>query len=107
MLVDLLAHGYDTIPVNPREPELEGRKCVAQVSELPDDVCGLSIITPPKVTEQIVEAAALKGIRRLWMQPGAESAKAVQRAEELGLSVIANGPCILVALRTHRKSGGG
>jgi hypothetical protein len=30
------------------------------------------------------------------MQPGAESAKALRRAGELGLSVIAVGPCLLV-----------
>ena len=34
----------------------------------------------------------------VWMQPGAESANAVARAEELGLHPIAGGPCLLVAL---------
>jgi hypothetical protein len=32
------------------------------------------------------------------MQPGAESPRAIDRAKELGLKVIAGGPCILVAL---------
>jgi hypothetical protein len=32
------------------------------------------------------------------MQPGAESDRAIERAEELGLSVIAGGPCVLVGL---------
>ena len=32
------------------------------------------------------------------MQPGAESVEAVRAAEELGLSVIAGGPCLLVVL---------
>jgi hypothetical protein len=32
------------------------------------------------------------------MQPGAESAAAIDLAEELGVSVIAGGPCLLVVL---------
>ena len=40
---------------------------------LPGPVHGVSIITPPEVTERVVEDAARPGIRRLWMQPGAES----------------------------------
>jgi GT2 family glycosyltransferase/predicted CoA-binding protein len=101
VLVALLAHGYDAIPVNPREPEIEGRSSVASVADLPDGVDGLSVITPPTITEQVVEAAAARGIRRVWMQPGADSAAAVARGRELGLEIIAGGPCILVALRSR------
>ena len=56
-------------------------------------------MTPPAVTEKIVEQAHAAGIHHLWMQPGAESDRAIERAEELGLVVIAGGPCILVKLR--------
>ncbi|MGE0145582.1 MAG: CoA-binding protein [Planctomycetota bacterium] len=101
VLVALLAHDYEAIPVNPREPEIEGRNSVASVADLPDGVDGLSVITPPAITEQVVEAAAARGIRRVWMQPGAESAAAIERGRELGLEIIAGGPCILVALRSR------
>jgi uncharacterized protein len=86
------------LAVHPRETEVEGVACVSSIAELPDDVHGLSIVTPPTVTEQVVLDAAKKGIRRLWMQPGAESAKALASARELGIEVIAGGPCLLVAL---------
>ena len=91
-------HGRKVYAVHPRELLVEGAPTVASVADLPEPVHGLSIITPPPVTERIVEEAAAAGIRRLWMQPGAESAKAVERAKELGLSVISGGPCILVTL---------
>lgn len=90
--------GRKVYAVHPREQLVEGAPTVATLADLPEPVHGLSIITPPPVTERIVEEAAAAGIRRLWMQPGAESAKAVARAEELGLSVISGGPCILVTL---------
>lgn len=93
-----LQKGRRAYPIHPREAEIEGRPCLPDLYALKEPVHGLSIITPPAVTERIVEDAAACGIRRLWMQPGAESARAVQRAQELGLSVIAGGPCLLVAL---------
>ena len=91
-------HGREVYAVNPHESEIEGAECFASVSDLPADVVALSIITPPAVTERIVREAAQRGIRKLWMQPGAESAEAIDLAEELGLSVIAGGPCLLVVL---------
>ena len=93
-----LQHGLRVYPLNPREKKIEGLACVKDLAALPEPVRGLSIITPPQVTEKIVEEAATAGIRRLWMQPGAESPAALRRAEELGLSVIAGGPCLLVSL---------
>jgi predicted CoA-binding protein len=93
-----LQNGRRVYAVNPKETEIEGAPCVPDVASLPEPVHGLSIITPPAVTERIVDEAAAAGIRHLWMQPGAESPRAVARAEELGLSVIADGSCLLVVL---------
>jgi uncharacterized protein len=56
------------------------------------------VITPPPVTEKVVEEAGRLGIRHVWMQPGAESEAAVRRARELGINVISGGPCLLVVL---------
>lgn len=91
-------HGLKAVPVNPKEKEIEGTPCVASVADLPDDVTSISIITPPLVTEQVVEQAAGKGIRNIWMQPGAESPQAVAFCREHGINVIADGSCILVVL---------
>jgi predicted CoA-binding protein len=93
-----LQRGLEVYAVNPRATAIEGAECHPDLESLPEGVQGLSIITPPAVTEELVEAAARKGIRKLWMQPGAESSRAVRRAEELGLSVISGGPCLLVEL---------
>ena len=93
-----LQNGHVAVPVNPVEREIEGQACVASVEELPGHVNSISIITPPQVTEKIVEQAIARGIRNLWMQPGAESASAVAAAEAAGLNVIADGSCVLVVL---------
>ncbi|MDX2480466.1 MAG: CoA-binding protein [Desulfuromusa sp.] len=89
------------LPVHPKEKQIEAVDCVASVADLPADVQSISVITPPQVTEKVVEQAAAKGIKNVWMQPGAESPAAVQYCEEQGLNVIADGSCVLVVLGYH------
>ena len=91
-------NGRRAIPVNPNEQEVEGAACVASVLDLPDDVRSISVITPPPVTERVVEEAVRKGIRNVWMQPGAESERAVATCAAAGINVIADGSCVLVVL---------
>jgi len=93
-----LQHGRRAIPVNPREAEVEGIAAVAAVEDLPPEVASISIITPPRVTEAAVAAAIAKGIRNVWMQPGAESEAAIAACRAAGIDVIAGGPCLLVVL---------
>lgn len=93
-----LQHGKVVHAVNPHATEVEGRASHPTLRELPEAVHGVSVITPPHVTERIVEDLPACGAAWVWMQPGAESARAVARAEQLGVGVISGGPCALVAL---------
>ncbi len=96
-----LQHGRKALPVHPRETVIEGVATVGSVKELPPEVKSLSVITPPPITEQVVEQAIAKGIQNVWMQPGAESPKAVARCREAGVNVIADGTCLLVVMGYH------
>ncbi|MCP0912853.1 MULTISPECIES: CoA-binding protein [Legionella] len=93
-----LQHNMTVYPINPRATLIEGVVCIPCIADLPDDVKSLSIITPPAITEKIVEEAIQKGIKNIWMQPGAESDKAIQDCLDNQINVIAEGPCILVVL---------
>lgn len=93
-----LQNGYRAFPVNPGASAVEGIGCVSAVAELPDEVEAISIITPPPVTEAIVIEAIARGIRHIWMQPGAESPAAVKMALDAGINVIADGSCLLVVI---------
>jgi predicted CoA-binding protein len=93
-----LQHGLSAYPVNPHETAIEGVACARDLASLPERVHGLSIITPPEITERLIDEAAAAGIRHVWMQPGAESDAAVELARSHGMNVIANGPCLLVVL---------
>jgi predicted CoA-binding protein len=85
-------------PLHPSAREVEGLSAYRDLRSVPAPVRSLSIITPPPVTEALVVEAAEAGVTHLWMQPGAESPRALQLARERGLSAIAGGPCLLVVL---------
>ena len=91
-------HGLEVFPLNPRADEIEGLKAYPSLAALPKPVSGLSVITPPAITERVVKEAIAAGVKSIWMQPGAESAAAVAEAEAAGIDVIANGACILVVI---------
>ena len=93
-----LENGRQVVPVHPQETEIEGLACVASVADLPDEVKSISVITPPQITDKIVQAAAAKGIKNIWMQPGAQSNAAVSFCQAQGINVIADGTCVLVEL---------
>jgi predicted CoA-binding protein len=96
-----LQHGKRAIPVHPRETDVEGIPAVKAVSQLPPEAASISVITPPPITEKVVEEAIAKGIRNIWMQPGAESAKAVETCRAHGVNVIGDGSCLLIELGCH------
>lgn len=91
-------HDLEVYPVNPNASLVEGIRAYPNLASLPVPVHAVSVITPPRVTEQVVERLPSSEAKWVWMQPGAESEAAVARAEELGVRAISGGPCILVAL---------
>ncbi len=93
----------DVVPVNPKADEVEGLQSYSDLPSIPGRIDGVSIITPPAVTERVVKQAIHRGIMNIWMQPGAENEAAVKAAEQSGANVIAGGPCILVTLRYHEE----
>ena len=90
ILKDLKRKGYQAYPVNPRIKDVEGTECFPSISDIPIVVDVVNIVTPPKVTEEIVKQCYDKGILRVWMQPGAESEKAIMFCKEHNIKVIHN-----------------
>jgi uncharacterized protein len=93
---DLKAHGKTVWPVNPRAGAIDGDAFYPHLAALPETPEVVVAVVPPKITEQLVDELAAAGVKNLWIQPGAESAEAVRRAEEAGITVISHGPCILL-----------
>ena len=94
----LLQRQKQVVAIHPLATDVEGVRAFKSLSDLPEAVESLSIITPPSVTEKIVADAIGSGVRSIWMQPGAESDAAIELARASGIDVIAGGPCLLVAV---------
>ena len=99
-----LQNGLDVVPVNPKALEVEGVPAVPDLRSLPEPVDGVSIITPPVITESVVEQALKLSIHHIWIQPGAENPTATDLATEAGANLISGGPCILVTLRYREET---
>ena len=63
--------GDSTVPVNPKDAQIESLNAVKSLDDLPDSPQrSISIITPPKVTLGVLQAAASKREDwRYWCQP--------------------------------------
>ena len=91
----LKASGYRLLPVNASAEVVEGERCYPALGALPGPVDGGLIVVPPAETEKVVRQAADAGIRRIWMQQGAESDAAIRLCEENDISVV-HGQCIMM-----------
>jgi predicted CoA-binding protein len=103
--VALINAGFTVFPINPRVKTVMGSPAYATLAALPAGVESLSIVTPPAVTERLLEEAIAAGVQTIWIQPGAEPENdaAISRARDAGLRIISGGPCLLVELAIHRR----
>ena len=58
------------------------------VSAIPGPVDRASLYLPPAIGIGVLEEIQRKGIRELWVNPGAESDALIEKAERLGLEPI-------------------
>lgn len=95
ILRKLKEKGYKVYPVNPRLDTVDGLKCHKSINDIPFAVDVVNIVTPPKVTERIVSECKDRGIYRIWLQPGAESEKAIKFCNKNRINVIYN-LCVMI-----------
>ena len=92
---DLTRKGYRVLLIHPEVDEIGGVPCYRSLADLPAKVDGLVLVVPPQQSEILVREAHAAGIRRVWMQPGAESADAIRYCEDHGMGVV-HGECIMI-----------
>ena len=95
VLKDLIAKGYEMLPVHPAMDEVGGVHVYPSLAKLPNGVGGVVLVVPPVQTEALVRQAREVGIERVWMQQGAESESAIRFCEDNGISVV-HGECIMM-----------
>ena len=88
--------------VNPRLNQLDGEPIYPDLQSLPEVPEAISLVVPPAISEQIVQQAHQLGIRRVWMQPGSESAAAIEFCQQNDIDVI-HSQCIMVLAPSRQK----
>ncbi|HET7828056.1 MAG TPA: CoA-binding protein [Candidatus Limnocylindrales bacterium] len=91
VMQSLLRAGYDVVPVNPRETEIEGITCyptVAAAVEATGPVDIVDVFRRPDLCVQHAQEAVAVGARCLWLQLGIANAEAARIAHEAGLAVV-------------------
>jgi uncharacterized protein len=84
----LQRHGYQIIPVNPRETEVLGQKSYPSLLEVPDPVDIVNVFRAPDALPDIAREAVQIGAGSLWCQFGVINEEGARIAEEGGLTVI-------------------
>jgi len=80
--------GYEVYLLNPNIKEVEGHPCYPSIKDIPCVIDVVNLVTPPSVTEKILIDCKEKGIRKIWLQPGAESENAIRFCKENNMNVI-------------------
>jgi len=92
---ELKAKGYRLYPINPGADTIDGEPCYASFAALPGPVDGALVMVAPGRAADVVRDAVAAGVRRIWLQQGAESAAAIQCCEESAVDLV-HGRCILM-----------
>jgi predicted CoA-binding protein len=81
--------GAEVYPINPKAGDIEGVKTYATIKDVPAGKTDLaSIYTKPEITEDLLPELAAYGIKKLFLNPGAESDALIDQAKHLGIEPI-------------------
>ncbi|HUB78601.1 MAG TPA: CoA-binding protein [Bryobacteraceae bacterium] len=84
----LLAQGYEVTPVNPREPEVLGRRSYPSVIEVPGPLEIVDIFREAAAVPEIVDQAIARGAKVIWTQLGVIHEAAAGKARQAGLEIV-------------------
>jgi predicted CoA-binding protein len=92
--------GYSVYAINPGLESIDGDPCYPSLAALPIVPDAVSVVVPPKITEQVITDCINLGINSVWLQPGSESEEAIRNGEAHGIEVIHN-QCVLIHTRNN------
>lgn len=99
----LSRRGYEVIPVNRHETQIEGLTTYHSVLDIPGGVDMVTIYVPPAEALDVIRQVAEKKIPEVWLNPGADAPEVIDRARELGLEPIV--ACSLMAVGAAAEGG--
>ena len=90
------AMGHEAIPINPNETEVEGKQSYATIKDVPGIIDRAVLYVPPSVGIRVLDDIAEKGVKEVYVNPGAGSPELIQRGKDLRLNMIE--ACAIIAI---------
>ena len=84
----LQRHGYQMVPVNPRETEILGDQCYPSLTDVPEPIGVVDVFRDPAAVPDIAREAVAVGAKFLWLQFGVISPEGVAIAQAGGMQVV-------------------
>jgi predicted CoA-binding protein len=98
----LLDAGYECVPVNPNETEVQGVPAVATLAEAAAALGGridiVNVFRRSELTEEVAREAVAVGAGALWLQLGVVNEESARIAAEAGLAVVMD-RCTAIEIR--------
>ncbi len=91
----LLEHGYEVVPVYPREEEILGQKVYRRVQDVPDPVDLVDVFRRSEGLPEVVDDVLAARAGALWLQLGCIDEAGARRARDAGLTVVMD-RCVMV-----------
>jgi len=97
----LLHHGYEVIPVNPREDRILGRTSYRSLTDIPGNVDIVDVFRKPDAVPDIAREAVTIGAKCLWLQFDVISEEAATIGARGGMDVVVD-RCLKVEHARYR-----
>ena len=99
---DLLEWWYKVLPINPNEQEILGIQVSPTLSATEKKIDVVIFVTPPVVTEKVLEEVKQLKIGNVWMQPWAQSDAAIDFCKKNGIECV-HDACIMIQRKTQKS----
>jgi len=96
VLKDLHEAGYRVIPINPKEKEIIGLKAIKNIIDVGLKIDVVVFVVPPNITEKVLKDVKKLNIKKVWLQPGSESKKAIKYCENNNINCV-HSACVMIS----------
>jgi predicted CoA-binding protein len=98
---NLIGHGYQVLPVNPKEGTIAGLPAYRSLEDVPKPVHIVDVVTPPAVTLRVLEDAATSGASLVWLQDGSFDERVLEALRGAPFRTVHHACIMVVARQAH------
>ncbi len=103
VFVYLKEEGYNVLGINPKGGEVMGEKLYKSIDEIEQKVDVVVFVIPPQIAQSVLKEVINKGIKKVWFQPGSESAQLKKTCEKNAVEFVME-DCIMVENEKQKNS---